>query len=240
LERFLLQAVLVGSATGFRAGRWERGVVQDWLTWVADTQSPRREALQTFASAVKAVVRTYVRSVNDARSVVRELIPTLRHCDELAFDRPEQAVAYAIWHLTDRYSRVVEALDQLFRTGDLPLRTTRMSVLDVGAGPAPAIYAVNDYYLALAAWCTGTNQPVQLLPPTRLDTLDRGPAWRGFLHMLSETLPRSSDTTSPLPFWVTYANLEGFSVQAEHRAGIEKAVWRVKAEADEWDHYALP
>ncbi|MGY5883432.1 hypothetical protein [Modestobacter lacusdianchii] len=218
-----------------RAGAWQRDRAIAWHDWTLSAQSSRRQRLDELVAAVEDVGVRFGDNSESASAIIGELLPTLGHCDELPFDRPEQAVAYAMWHLPDRYARVVRALDTLFLHGHLPLRKTRMSVLEVGAGPAPAIYATSDYYSDLAQWCESTDQPYRPLPPDRASTLDRGSASGPYLHALPEALLARVDTFRSLPFGTTYEDLDGFSVHQEHRDGIEHAVRQGRAEADFYD-----
>ncbi len=167
------------------AGRWERTSAHQWLAWATSEQSARLERLQALKAAVQTVMRWTVGDRPSAAAVIEQLRPTLSKCDELDFSSSAQALAYTIWHLTDRYARVISAFDALFSQGHLPLRKTRMSVLEVGAGPAPAIYAAIDYYSDLGRWCSRTGQPYHSLPPTVTATIDRGSAWGHLLLILS-------------------------------------------------------
>jgi hypothetical protein len=220
-----------------RAGRWQLDQAVGWRSWVAEAGSVRLRRLGNLTAAVDAVVFDRMRDRASAEAVIGQLLPTLSSCDTLNFDTEEQTLAYAIWHLADRYGRVLQAFDGLFAAGHLPIRKTRMSVLDVGAGPAPAVYAAVDYYSDLEKWCSATRQPLQPHLPSYLDTLDRGPAWRHFLHMLSEAILSRDPSQRPVPFGVTYSDLRGFSVQSEHRNGIRRAVARLRAEYDFYDEY---
>jgi hypothetical protein len=67
------------------------------------------------------------------------------------FDDYHNILAYAFVHLLDRYLRVWEVLRLLAATLLLPM-PKRLSVLDVGSGPAPALYAVTDFYRDVAAF----------------------------------------------------------------------------------------
>jgi hypothetical protein len=217
------------------ARRWERASADRWISWAASEQSDRRELLRALAAAVETVLRWEIRDRRSAAAVIHQLEPTLSRCDELDFNSTAQALAYTIWHLTDRYGRVTAALDALFRQGHFPLRQTRMSILEVGAGPAPAIYAVIDYYSDLAKWCHATDQPYRPLQPTTVATLDRGAAWGHVLHILSEALITPGSTRGSLPFDTTYGDFRDFSVRREHLEGINRAARRLQAEADESD-----
>jgi hypothetical protein len=110
-----------------------------------------------------------------------------------------------------------------------------MSVLEVGAGPCPVIYAAIDYYSDLAKWCGATQQSLQPLTPANLHTIDRGMAWGGLVHAVSEALISLGAGRHPLPFETTYDDLRGYSVRTSHQEGIARATARLLAEADFYD-----
>ncbi|MFJ1978764.1 hypothetical protein [Streptomyces albogriseolus] len=165
-----------------------------------------------------------------------KLLPTRNCCDDLHFQAPEEAAAYTVQHLTDRYGRVTQVLERLFAAGHLPLRLRQMSVLEIGAGPAPGLYAARDFYADLSLWVDASEQQVSFLPVTRMHALDRGEAWGRLLHSLSEHLIalRSELPSSPgaFPFRVEYSNIVGFSVIREHVRALDHAAETVFAEFD--------
>lgn len=116
-----------------------------------------------------------------------------------------------------------------------------MSVLEVGSGPAPGAYSAIDYYTTLANWADKATQVLSVLPVTHVATLDRGDAWGRLVHILSEMLiPLQRGSPRPLPFGITYRDLRGFSVRAEHTHGIERAARSLQYEADQFDEYLDP
>ncbi|MWA08634.1 hypothetical protein [Streptomyces sp. BA2] len=168
-----------------------------------------------------------------------KLPPTRNCCDELYFQDSDEAAAYTVQHLTDRYGRVTQVLERLFAAGHLPLRRRQMSVLEVGAGPAPGLYAARDFYADLALWAETSGHEVPFLPVMRMHALDKGEAWGRLLHSLSEHLIalRSDLPSSPgaFPFRVEYSNLAGFSVIREHVRALDHAAESISAEFDQSD-----
>ncbi|MFD0417311.1 hypothetical protein [Streptomyces sp. NPDC127108] len=146
----------------------------------------------------------------------------------------DEAAAYTVQHVTDRYGRVTQVLERLFAAGHLPLRLRQMSVLEIGAGPAPGLYAARDFYADVGLWAETTDHQVPFRPVTRTHGLDRGEAWGHFLHSLSERLItlRSEIPTSPgaLPFRTEYSNLDDFSVAREHVRALDHAAELISME----------
>jgi len=157
--------------------------------------------------------------------VIGALVPTLASCDSLTFESPAECLAYVCWHLVDRYGRVQLALDQLAAAGHLPVRHRSVTLLEVGAGPAPAAYAIADYYASLVDWCQATDQAIQPALVGLPATLDRGPAWGHVLHRLSEMVLLQGQASEGVvrTFGTSYADLQGFSVRKLHDEGVTQS-----------------
>ncbi|WP_189834279.1 hypothetical protein [Streptomyces zaomyceticus] len=149
--------------------------------------------------------------------------------------------AYTLQHLADRYGRVTQVLEALFAAGNLPIRQRGLTVLEVGAGPAPALYAIRDFYADLISWAAAATPDVRIAPVVVADALDRGKAWSHLLHNLSENiLVRRGEKYShsgSLPFAVRHLDLNGFSTIAEHVRELEQEVARIVDEYDRGDDY---
>ena len=229
-----------------RAGAWQRSVADQWASDATADGSLRHNLLGELCLAVEELLAASVGDSGLATSVISELPNTLRRCDLLPFDTVPQCLAYATWHLADRYGRTQQALDALFAGGHLPLRREGVCLLEVGSGPAPAVYAAIDYYRHLAEWCYATGQSRQLVGLRRADTLDRGPAWGPLLHRVSElrlsegngvSIDRTPAALRGLPFTTTYPNLRSFSVRRSHDDDRRQTLRWLQAEADQADEY---
>jgi SAM-dependent methyltransferase len=188
--------------------------------------------MMALVAGISSIAREHLADQSLAEAAVRQFPDVLRSCDSLEFDSAAQTVAYTIWHLADRYGRVTQVLDRLFELGHLPMRLRGATVLEVGAGPAPALYAIRDYYDDLLAWIAADELSIEAAPIRLLASIDRGAAWSTLLHRLSEALwsthwPR---TETPLPFAISYDNLVGFSVRDIHVEGIEQSTRSIEAE----------
>jgi hypothetical protein len=176
-------------------------------------------------AAVSGTVKDYIAWGRvSGEEIVRRLPDALAACDTLNFTEIGEALAYLVLHLTDRYGRVTEVLERLLQQGYLPVRRTRTAVLDVGAGPAPGVYATVDLYDDFADWIASTERKVALARVTNPDVLDAGSAWDHVLHGFSERLlverrGQPGERTALLPFRRTYSRqVQGFSVHDEHHA----------------------
>lgn len=204
------------------------------MGWRASRESLAHPRLATLIAGISSVAREQLADQSSADAVVREFPDVLRSCDLLDFETTAQTVAYMIWHLADRYGRVTQVLDRIFELGHLPIKLRGATVLEVGAGPAPALYAVRDYYDDLRAWIAAAKLGVEAAPATVLASIDRGVAWSSLLHRLSETLwgmywPRAE---TPLPFAISYDNLAGFSARDLHIDTIERNARAIEMELE--------
>ena len=129
--------------------------------------------------------------------VASKIYEVLAHCDSLQFRDHAEVAGYAALHLVDRYGRVNQVLMHLLGIGRLPLRKQRVRILEVGCGPAPALYGAADFYADLDAWPgRGEVEAGRVMP----FALDRGPSWCRFIHQLSEDILARSEKIHGLPF----------------------------------------
>jgi hypothetical protein len=205
--------------------RWEREVAEAFLTWRHEETRRGEARLRSMCVAVSGTVKDYVAWGRvSGEEIARRLPDALAACDTLEFREVDEALAYLVLHLTDRYGRVTEVLERLLQQGHLPVRRTRTKVLDVGAGPAPGVYATVDLYDDFADWIASTQQKAALARVTNPDVLDAGPAWDQVLHGFSERLlverrGQPGEQAARLPFRRTYSRqVQGFSVHEEHHA----------------------
>jgi hypothetical protein len=216
----------------FRAGQWQRARADEWVEWRESSESLARTRLAALVAAITNVARGHLTAETVADAMVRQFPAVLHSCDSLNFDGAAETVSYMIWHLADRYGRVTQVVDRLFALGHLPIRLRGTTVLEVGAGPAPALYSVRDYYDDLRTWISSASLGIDAAPTTVLASIDRGPAWSSLLHQLSENLwslswPRPE---TMLPFSIGYANLAGFSPRDLHVSAIDNNAGAIERE----------
>ncbi len=220
---------------------WQRAIAADFLAWRRTTGRSTLE-IQSMCAAVESMSRDYLDWQGiSASDIVSHLPRALTSCDKLQFADPNEALAYLILHLVDRYGRVTDVLERLLEHGWLPIRRRRLTVLDIGAGPAPAIYAATDMYTDLADWVRETAREIEISRVTDAHVLDRGPVWDFILHQFSEQLMAARRSESKamgvLPFRRTFNDLGGFTVHGAHheaRAAIQKRIVREYERDDEW------
>ncbi len=203
----------------FVAAQWLRQSAGGFLTWSRASGEAQSRA-STMGEAIARVVHPSWYS-HTPGAVARSLPESLRNCDSLSFSQISEAVAYAGLHLLDRYGRVMQVLEYLMQIGRLPLRKAGLKVLEVGSGPAPALYAAHDFYSMLRNW-PGRGS-TRIAGVAYADSLERGEAWDPILHHISEHLlviRGDIQGASGLPFRRAIGDFSGFDTQRRHHEAI--------------------
>jgi hypothetical protein len=221
----------------FSALRWERGAADRFLEW-RTTSGADLDLMGTFGEAVAQTLRQDAGEFAQSGELAARLPAVLECCDQLGFDQLVESFSYAALHVLDRYGRVDQVLQHLISIGRLPLRIGGVRVLEVGAGPAPALYATRDFYAVLRQW-PGLGS-ISVGAMAAFDALDRGRAWDQFVHRLSERLlgVRSDGRADgELAFARAVHDLSGFDVRHRHHHSVARRAARIIREFerdDEW------
>jgi ribosomal protein RSM22 (predicted rRNA methylase) len=220
----------------FSAWQWEREIEGQFLSWRSKSGTGL-ELMRTFAEAVAQTIYKNGDGFAQSGKLASKLSAVLTSCDHLTFDERVEALAYSGLHLVDRYGRVSQVLEYLIRIGRLPLRTAGAFMLEIGAGPAPALYAVRDFYIALSRW-PGLKD-IDFGPLQICDTLDRGRAWDSLLHHLSENLAiiRGALSDGYLPWERSIHDFTGLHVWERHHRSVARSAAHLVSElheAGEW------
>lgn len=132
---------------------------------------------------LRGFLESYFSRIDDPdfwKRIAKQMNSTLKSCDDINFNSPESAHAYVIWHLLDRYHRFQLMQLELFKHGFLLFPQQNIRILDVGTGPAPALFAFSDFYHAL-------NQiEGQERFCCREDYVEQSEEFRSFLHHFCE------------------------------------------------------
>ncbi|GAB3925853.1 hypothetical protein GCM10029976_019700 [Kribbella albertanoniae] len=222
------------SGTQPTAKRWQLAIADTWIGAATSPGSARYGDMNDLSRGIQQLMPYDARDRPEAEAVIDQLNPVLARCDSLPFDTREQCLAYICWHLLDRYGRIRQALDALCTLGHLPIRKTAVTLLEVGAGPSPASYAVGDYYAQFADWCRRTEQPIQPAPAVIPSSVDRGPAWAPLIQFLSEMVPTHGRRRL---YGTTYRNFQAFSARQLHHDGIGAVANNIQADFDRADEY---
>jgi hypothetical protein len=128
-----------------------------YLAWV-ETNCVLKTKFETLSVALWKLLQDVIRTPNDARDVLKSIPAVLAHCNEQAtYAMKGAATAYAWLHLLDRYVRTWIALERLVAVCKLPLAKYGVRALDVGTGPGPSAFAVNDFYTSMTEFAAQTG-----------------------------------------------------------------------------------
>jgi hypothetical protein len=198
-----------------------------FLTWLQQSQWERNALKYLTMQLADFLIDT----INCMRSEVFDApidfwsrIPDVRSAcsDAGTFEKPFAVEAYAYVHLLERYRRTFLALKHLTKVAVLPHGSQGVRVLDVGTGPAPALYAVDDFYRALDEFAQLSNVPALRLPRPELNCIERSQQMVWFFHRFSEFCGRAG------PFGPVFSEFDGLSLQerrAWHQHQNEVEVW---------------
>ena len=171
------------------ARQWQLAHGQQVVGWLHSSGVAAR-LLEDICAAVEATVVWIVADNPEvARRVITQFSDVLNKCDSLTFDAVDQALAYLILHLPDRYSRMFQVLERLLLSGALPLgKSDNFAAIDIGAGPGPGIFAIRSFYAALAHHVSlhDPSRPVATLGDTDVVERSQGMPW--VMHRFAEAL----------------------------------------------------
>jgi hypothetical protein len=207
-----------------------------FLAWL-DTSGYRLTALRAIGEATVAFFREEILSDAAGRREVAEriinrIVPTAQNCDEVSYNDPPSVVAYAFQHLLERYRRTWQVLEELLRQKVLPYGACGVNVLDVGTGPAPTIYAIQDFYSALGAFAQEIGAPFEVT--VRPTIAEPGRGMVAFMHRFSEFKGSLSDRFIAGPYSARFGDLLEICLPELRRRAIEDAVDQMLADDDDY------
>lgn len=149
-----------------------------------------------------------------ARQFVRAIPKALGQCDSReALQDPMFPAAYAYLHLLERYRRTWYALRLLFHVGALPIGFAPLQTVDVGMGPGPNSYAIQDFYREVNRFAEAIGENKLRAHSVQPFIIERSPSMCRFTHLFSEFAHR------PGPFGADQAEFSGFmpsQMSAQH------------------------
>jgi len=180
-----------------------------YLSWLKENDI-EYSSLDLLATQLSQFLIGCIQSEADARKFW-DVIPNVRAAcnDPATYELPFAALAYAYVHLLQRYARTWVVLRHLTETYVLPLGDQGVRTLDIGTGPAPALYAIDDFYASLGEFAQSNKVPELTIPESRLDCIENSKEMAHFIHHFSEFCHRRG------PFGPTFADFSGIDFQSE-------------------------
>ena len=236
---------VTGSASRPRSSRptvtarqWQHAHGQAAVDWMRSSGVAQR-MLADICAAVETTVEWVVGDDSArARQVIEQYPEVLKHCDDLQFDDPAQALAYLILHVPDRYCRMFQVLERLLLNSRLPLgRSGNFAAIDIGAGPGPGIFAIRGFYAALACYVRLHDPSWRVATLGYTHVVERSEAMPWIMHRFAEALIVAEQGSihgdddrrreanpcleqlkqSSVPFGADYADFSGLDVRKEHQ-----------------------
>jgi hypothetical protein len=157
--------------------------IDDYNTWT-DLEKERfiTTQLENFAYLAQNLIEYFsIDSPDYWKAVADRMQEVLASCDEIDYQEQETADAYAIWHLLDRYHRFqLMQLELLNHNYTNHLKNRPIDIIDIGTGPAPALFAFSDYYQTLNS-LVGKS-----VYTCKEDYIEQSWGFRSFLHHFCE------------------------------------------------------
>ncbi|MDD9985539.1 MAG: hypothetical protein OXQ31_04625 [Spirochaetaceae bacterium] len=201
-----------------------------FLKWLDETNSEHRLVDETASHLTEYLIAS-IRTKDDARGFW-DAIPAVRsECnDSDTYERPCAAEAYAYVHLLHRYCRTWSVLHHMTATNVLPLARHGVRVLDVGTGPAPALYAIDDFYRVLRQFAHELGiQELYVADPT-LNCIEKSSSMERFIHRFSECCRR------PGPFGATIGEFTDLDFRSERKSYFDNYRYETYWDPDEQEY----
>jgi hypothetical protein len=210
-------------------GGWRRELLTHgpaFLSWIE-----REEIVDRVFTRLAGDLEGFLLNQLDSEATAKTFVAALRdvtgRCNEDIYDHPLRAEAYAFVHLLERYRRGWRILQELTQTGDLPLARHGVRALDVGMGPAPMLYAIDDFYGALTDFSKTHDVSALCLPAPELVAIENSGEMQRFTHHFSEWARRTLG-----PFGAQWTDLADFDPRAQRAHAIESRVAQIAQEDD--------
>ena len=172
-----------------QSGSWRQILMKhssSFLEWLAETEYEYK-SFDRIANHLSEFLISRIRTGSDALEFWNT-IPNVRSACNApdTYQLPWAAEAYAFVHLLMRYSRAWSVLKYLTTEASLPLGSQGVRVLDIGAGPAPVLYAIDDFYNALNIFAQESGIQELCIPLPELDCIENSQSMNIFMHHFSE------------------------------------------------------
>lgn len=212
---------------------WRRTLLENsrqFLAWL-DSTGKAEAALDRIAADLVRFIRFRVQTSQDAQ-LFWSVIPDVRAAcnSEVTYEKDFAAEAYAYVHLLDRYWRTFDVLRELTSRGALPLATNGVRALDVGTGPGPTPYAIQDFYELLREYGEACDIETLKRQSFKVSVVEKSKSMQRFLHHFSELSFRSG------PFGADSEDLSTLDFaqeRQEYRQQLLREEW-YEAETDDY------
>ncbi len=181
---------------------WRRLILDhqsDFLKWI-DATDTRMRSLIGVSGCIETYLTARLQSPEDCVQFWNAIPLVRTACNfNKTYELPFAVEAYAYVHTLDRYWRTWDALIELTVKGALPVGVEGVRILDVGTGPLPTPYAIQDFYEQLRLYGDKNGLSKLASQNTHFSIVERSSSMQRLMHTLSEHChrpgPYGADTT---------------------------------------------
>ena len=193
----------------------------------------REKSLGELISVLEEYLLSCLRDKQSAQEFLDRLPDIYDSCNKPIYERPMIAEAYAYIHMVGRYCNWWDTFAELLAAGWMPMRESGLRVLDVGAGPGPATYALLDFSRAVnqAVLDVDDTGEFQALCTPRPDVVMVESSWSmsNFVHRLSEERRLGGPYEATFDDFFSLRLVRTRAMNAELRRSLTSQIM------DEWD-----
>ena len=147
-----------------------------------------------------------------------------RNDNKVDFDQQGVVDGYIIWHFLDRYLRFQTIYLSILKHGLLPLTNTKINHLDIGTGPASAIFALSDIYRSIITFSKENHFPKLSEIDFESDYVENSQNFRNWLHHFTELANYRNRQDGEFHYWkVPYQH--GSFIDAYNTSFQQKKWW---------------
>lgn len=184
----------------------QRETAPKFLDWLDDGRR-NTDLLRIQHNLTEFIIR-HLSTKEDCRDFISRWSSVLRRCNDPAtYDDWINILAYAHIHSLERYRRFYAVLAELYKIGQLPMKSWAIRILEVGTGPAPCLYALQDFYEQVTLFAEARQESRLKMETPRTDCVEQSRAMARFLHHFSEASRR------PGPFFVRFSDFLALDLQ---------------------------
>ena len=207
---------------------WKRRLRQystPFADWLNHTDR-RRHSFETTANYIEQFILDNLTEEATCRDFAAALPLCLKHCDENIYKNMGVTLAYAHLHFLERYHRFWDVLLTLLHAGILPMRHKGVNVLDVGTGPAPSLYAIQDFYSTFLDFASEKSIQELNTPEPTLEFIEKNRYMVWFIHHFSECCCRNG------PYHPMLGDFSSIDVVTKHKLDKERYIYQIAEEDD--------
>jgi len=185
-----------------------------------------------FQAAAEAINAYYFEGNRDWKEIYAHTWDVLNNCDNIEFNEGE-VETYGLLHFLDRYHRFQMIFGRIFARGFFPTPNYPIDVLDIGCGPAPSLFALNDFINILKMFGSLYGNKKLSNLAINLEYLERSKAFLNWISRYQELLNTRVDRDYVIPFH--NGSFEEFEGVDFRKAKGDYRQWLIdKIEEDFW------